>query len=207
MKIKSSHSLQISLIIIFFFLNQKVQAQKKTFDAYLIETNLIYNPPKGYTNFQVVEHADVPAKPGAPSVLWNLIQNWKKDILIGFSLIPLRQHLSRQSRDVNANLTKTALNQADTTKSKIYSYNVDELTSVNAMRAVRYDLDMDSIVFGKYDKCKVVILQRDNIGDGFMYYFYNHNTKGEIDDEIKNTSNMLKFLPDNKFNPLIYKKD
>jgi len=207
MKIKSSPFQKISLAIIFLSLNQQVQAQKKIFDAYLVETNLAYSPPKAYTDFEVVKYPYVPLRRGASSAMWYLIQNQNEDILIGFTLIPIRKYLSYKSIDPNVNLENTALSEADTKKSKLYYYNAKELKSVNAMQAVRYDLDMDTVLFGKYDKCKVAILQRDNIGDGFIYYFYNDKSKGEIDKEIKNTSNMLKFLPDNDFNPLIYKKD
>ncbi|WP_200588231.1 hypothetical protein [Pedobacter segetis] len=198
---------KVIFIIIFLVLNQTVQAQKKTFDSYLTETNLAYSAPKGYIEFEVDKYPYVPVKRGYSSILWYLIQNQSEEILIGFTFIPIRQYLSYKGIDPNVNLKNTALHEADTTKSKLYYYNSKELKSINAMQAVKYDLDMDTTLFEKYDKCKVVIMQRDNIGDGFIYYFYNDKSEGKIDKEIKNTSNMLKFLPDSQFNPLIYKKD
>src|SRR6476659_5823178 len=188
MKIKSSPFQKISFIMMFLALNhQTVQAQKKTFDAYLTETNLTYSPPKGYNEFEVIKYPYVPVKRGYSSILFYLIQNQSKDILIGFTLGPIRQYLSYQGRDPNDNLTNTAIHEAGTKKSKLYYYNAKELKKINAMQAVKYDLDMDKTLFEKYDKCKVVIMQRDNIGDGFIYYFYNDKSEGKIDKEIKKT--------------------
>lgn len=202
------------LFLLCFNLTLLSFGQEKLFAAYLVETNLTYKEPKDYKELNVKGEYVPVHRASSPSFIFHLIKNESKDIVIGFVLIPISKVKFKtdsvffRNYEPNDNLVNTARSEADTSRSPIYYYNAKELDEINAKEAVRYNLKMNGDLFlNKYDSCKAVIIHRDNIGDGFMYYFYNSNSKNQIDEEIKKTSVMLKFRSDSLYKPVIFKQD
>lgn len=199
-----------SIVTMIFCLgfSQFLVAQKKNFIDYLPETNLEYKMPNGYQTLDSPTQQYVPVD-GATSAIFYFIQK-KSDILIGFVLIPIFKPISKTDSvffkpyDPNDSFGNTVKSQSDTLHRPLYRYNLNELGKINAEKAVKYNLKMNRVFMNRYNYCIAVAIHRDNIGDGFIYYFFNDKSKNTVHREIETTKYMLKFSPDSLYKPVLY---
>ncbi len=181
--------------------------KRNSFKGMLDETGVVYTHPTDYTFFDdttsMIVFKKVKNNSKNTSAISCTLQNDHEDINISITLLPYSWFLATESykhrvllhpnEDVNHTFSNYITLEADEAKSKVYYYNQEELKKVNASKGAIFSLDMNVVYLNKYTDCKVVILQRDNIGLVLLYYFYNNKTKNKIDEEINQTFGFMKF--------------
>jgi hypothetical protein len=198
--------MRLQLILLFLlicYLTDSAIAQKTTFNYYLVEGGLVYQPPAKYSELDY--HGNFFPDSNSTfilSMMFYSVKNNKDDIVIGFAPIPIYK-IDKESltyklfpSDPNKNWEIKVKVESDTSDNKPVYYNKKQLAVINADNAVLYQLKMTRIFLKKYTLCKVVVIHKENVSDAQIFYFYNNTSKDLVDKQIKVTSNILKFKAD-----------
>lgn len=201
------------VVFLFLFITVVGIAQpprKSIFEAELPENNLHFTSPQNYITICDSLYGPEDGLIFGSFSCLRILKHKKRDILIClkvFSIYPpnkaTHDAIFKNTPDYQINIYKYGLVAGKDTLSGPFINNDPKLLKATfSHKSMEGDIYLLKPFMDKYTKAKGVIIQRNWIGLGIIYYFYNETSSRYIGSEIKRTSSQIfKFLPDEQFNP------
>jgi len=202
-----------------------LSAQKSKIDQFtfwLNECNLEFQMPDGYEEVKAEDKVYYSPEKGKflGRILYKII-NQEKDIVIGLTTIPIFDATEKELKvrllmaraaQPGKEITLADVHQNNAWKNTIKAH-IDSAASppvyadayrrelINADTAVIFPMKVDNPYQDTYTKCKYVVIQRDNRGEGQLLCFYHDDNAHLVDEEIRRTWGVLKFRADSLHSP------
>jgi len=157
-------------------------------------------PPKGFKQVYKAETALIGKLRLSSSK--HQLESFSDSLVVYFTLDGIDTSLSRKKRlkilgleflDPNKNYLKTS---SDTLKNPINHYSRElALKTFNADAAGTYDIPLTGAYRGKYQKCKVLFVHKENRADLCLHFFYNSDVSDKkLAKHINTLSKQIRFL-------------
>lgn len=185
---------------------QKDSAYNTAFQARLKITNMKFKQPKKFNNYPIyLENTNVRCLDNEAQVssFCKIVSNKDSSIIIGLTIMDTvgnykkSKTYSRMGFNFNPedNWKRWIIYHSDTTAFPVIYYTSEYLKmKYNADDGGQYNLKCSLPYKGQYKIYKVVFLHKKNHGHAEIIYFTKGKSEWEMDNIIKSTAGMLKYL-------------
>lgn len=186
----------------------QLQNQKECFRIYLHQTNLMYTSPAVFqeadTCSEYLFYYTIPKLKDKYLYPLNAkLLSKDSSLCIGFNIVKVNLKDDSSAflkvmfpgRTANTNYKLGIRHKADTIHDRVVYYSSKESKRhFNADISGTYGFEMQLPFDGRYYRCRIVFMHKDNVGDAEIYYFYeNERQRKEVDRLIKNAYKLLRY--------------
>ena len=200
-----------------FFNNLAFSQNMRDFSEYAKSLNIIFTPPVDFTETQCDQFYS-PGNDILINAFFYELSSIEKEVTIDVSILDLSQVSDstnaiidpRSSYSKNLNYLRVMQIQADVKHDAIHFFSNEESNRLfNAENSAIYTFRNEhsyheffnnghiykqGIYKNKFPYCKILTIHKENRADIELYFWYNDNSKKSVNEIIKSTRSMLKFI-------------